>query len=647
MNKLISIVLPTFNGEKYIRESIESVLNQSYKNWELIIVNDCSTDNTGKIIEEYVKLDSRIKLITNSQNEKLPKSLNIGFENANGEYYTWTSDDNIYKQNALEYMVNFLEKHKDIDLISCNFDFINENKIFKSEFNENIKDRCALQLALQCNIGACFLYTKNIAQKVGKYDENMFCAEDYDYWCRLALKGNIFYCNENLYQYRFQNNSLTSTKQNTIKEKTELVQKKYSKKIINKYKSKCYSFYLKNIIGRNIKNFIYSKQKSEHKKKYKIFGIKITIKNTKYSDKFEIYNDNTFFNFKIRPNSVLIVEPNNYHAEILPGFVKYFQDLGYKTDIFLRHENFLDSPFLDTSKINIFRGSAKHIKKMLKNENIKNYEFIFFSSSAYWEQDINHSSYLKYLGFTPKCRNGLFLVEHNIIPYLKQYREEKYLKEEKLFTLSGFQQTPMLNPHYFGNVKITEKSDDKTRFIVVGGINKNCKNHKLLLDSIPQLITKNKNFEITIVGSGDELEIPKELKNHIIKKGRLSYKEMYSEMEKADFFLPLLDPDNTEHKRYLESTTSGSRQLIMGFLKPCIINKNFAQAYNFTDENSIIYDKNQLALAMEKAMNLDQEKYKKLQESLDNLSKSVYEKSLKNLEFAIDKNRGKYDRAHM
>lgn len=289
MNKLVSIVLPTFNGEKYIRESIESVLNQSYKNWELIIVNDCSTDNTAKIVEEYIKLDSRIKLITNSQNEKLPKSLNIGFENANGEYYTWTSDDNIYKQNALEYMVNFLEGHKDIELISCNFDFINENKVFKSEFIENIKDRCALQLALQCNIGACFLYTKNIAQKVGKYDESVFCAEDYDFWCRLALKGNIFYCNENLYQYRLQSNSLTSTKQNTIKQKTDLVQKKYSKKIIKKYKSKCYSFYLKNIIGRNIKNFIYSKQKFKDKDKYKILGIKTNIKKSYFKNKLVIW----------------------------------------------------------------------------------------------------------------------------------------------------------------------------------------------------------------------------------------------------------------------------------------------------------------------------------------------------------------------
>ena len=107
MSKLISIILPTYNGEKYIRESIDSILNQTYKNWELIIVNDCSTDQTPTIVDEYATKDSRIKIINNAMNLKLPKSLNIGFKEAKGEYYTWTSDDNIFKPTALEVMALF------------------------------------------------------------------------------------------------------------------------------------------------------------------------------------------------------------------------------------------------------------------------------------------------------------------------------------------------------------------------------------------------------------------------------------------------------------------------------------------------------------------------------------------------------------
>ena len=119
--------MPTYNGQKYIKDAIDSVLAQSYQNWELIIVNDCSQDNTLKIINEYAQKDSRIKIINNDVNKKLPASLNIGFEAVKGEYYTWTSDDNMYKPDALKYMANFLDNNPQTDLISCNYDLINED----------------------------------------------------------------------------------------------------------------------------------------------------------------------------------------------------------------------------------------------------------------------------------------------------------------------------------------------------------------------------------------------------------------------------------------------------------------------------------------------------------------------------------------
>ena len=79
----ISIVLPTYNGEKYLKQSIESILGQTYTDWELIVVNDCSTDSTQEIIDFYRKKDTRIRTIFNYTNQKLPESLNIGFREAN------------------------------------------------------------------------------------------------------------------------------------------------------------------------------------------------------------------------------------------------------------------------------------------------------------------------------------------------------------------------------------------------------------------------------------------------------------------------------------------------------------------------------------------------------------------------------------
>ena len=91
---LISIVLPSYNGARYVCESIDSCLRQSYHNWELIIVDDASTDDTPSIIAEYVARDHRIRSIRNAVNRRLPGSLNIGFADASVQFLTWTSDDN-------------------------------------------------------------------------------------------------------------------------------------------------------------------------------------------------------------------------------------------------------------------------------------------------------------------------------------------------------------------------------------------------------------------------------------------------------------------------------------------------------------------------------------------------------------------------
>lgn len=234
MEKLVSIVLPTYNGEKYLADSIESVINQTYKNWELIIINDCSTDKTLEIAQGYAAKDNRIKVYSNDKNSKVPKSLNRGFSLANGEYFSWTSDDNIYKPRAIEYMVNYLDNNEGVDLVSCNFDFLDEEQnIVKT--SKAIWKRNQFELWERCNIGACFMYTREIALKAGGYAENMFCAEDYDYWCRLALIGKIAYLDENLYTYRINSQSLSVTKEKQMLARTLDIRLKYFSGFMEKY----------------------------------------------------------------------------------------------------------------------------------------------------------------------------------------------------------------------------------------------------------------------------------------------------------------------------------------------------------------------------------------------------------------------------
>ncbi len=233
---IVSIVLPVYNGEKYLAQSIKSVINQTFEDWELIIVNDCSNDNSPKIMRSFAKKDSRIKIINNKTNKKLPASLNIGFAAAVGKYFTWTSDDNLYKPEALEKMAQYLDTHPRADLVSMNYDFIDEQGKYINEFEDLfLCKRVVADLLQHNNVGAAFMYRKEIAEKVGQYDEFTFCAEDYDYWCRIALIGNIEYTNDNIYQYRVNSQSLSATQRPQVVEKTKYVKRKYMLDFFDKF----------------------------------------------------------------------------------------------------------------------------------------------------------------------------------------------------------------------------------------------------------------------------------------------------------------------------------------------------------------------------------------------------------------------------
>src|SRR3989338_2958444 len=110
MHPEVSIVLPTYNGSKYIRQSIDSCLKQTFKDFELIIVDDCSKEDIYQIIKSCN--DPRIRYHRNETNQRLPRSLNIGFSLTKGKYLTWTSDDNFYLPPAIEKMIKILKEQQ-------------------------------------------------------------------------------------------------------------------------------------------------------------------------------------------------------------------------------------------------------------------------------------------------------------------------------------------------------------------------------------------------------------------------------------------------------------------------------------------------------------------------------------------------------
>lgn len=213
---LISIILPVYNGEDYLPEAIESIICQSYTNFELIIVNDCSTDASLSIARGFQNKDKRIQVISNPQNLKLPASLNTGHKVAKGDYLTWTSHDNLLKPDFLEVLLREVVK-QNASVVFSNFDIIDDKgKIIRKQSAEP-----ANQLLFGNTVGTSFLYKREVYDALKGYNESLFLVEDYDFWLRASMHFPLVKVNENLYTYRLQEQSLTKAihKDGQIKKK--------------------------------------------------------------------------------------------------------------------------------------------------------------------------------------------------------------------------------------------------------------------------------------------------------------------------------------------------------------------------------------------------------------------------------------------
>lgn len=201
--KKVSIILPTHNRERYIRETIDSCLGQTYSNLELIIIDDASSDEIFQIVNSYS--DKRIKYLRNETNLGLSKTLNRGFTISSGEYLTWQSDDNFYGPKAIATMVEALEKKQKIDFVYANFYVVDE----KGEIIRRGKIASPKILDRYNCIGPCFLYRRIVYDRLGEFDPRFYFAEDYEYWLRVKSQFRLQRLNKFLCYYRFHKNSLT------------------------------------------------------------------------------------------------------------------------------------------------------------------------------------------------------------------------------------------------------------------------------------------------------------------------------------------------------------------------------------------------------------------------------------------------------
>jgi glycosyltransferase involved in cell wall biosynthesis len=211
---VITVILPAFNAEQFIKKAIESILAQTFSNFELIIINDGSTDNTDQVIRSFT--DSRIKYIKNSENKGLIDTLNKGIDEAKGKYIARMDADDISLPTRFEIQVNYLNNHSDVDIVASTIIFINEKgeqtgtwPLDTKTINSNqitealITENC---IAHPSVMGKTAIFTKY------RYRKGRVNIEDYDLWLRMINNGRtIAKIEEPLLLYRVHEQSITGT----------------------------------------------------------------------------------------------------------------------------------------------------------------------------------------------------------------------------------------------------------------------------------------------------------------------------------------------------------------------------------------------------------------------------------------------------
>ena len=764
----ISVVIPVYNAEKYLRECLDSVVNQTLKDIEIICVNDGSTDNSLSILEEYATQDNRIKII-NKENGGVHTARNIGMERACGNYTIFLDADDFFDLRMFEKLYNKAIE-TDCDIVACetyDFDDVTKeiaihNSLRKETFPEfkkifNWKDCKTLNIINPAPWNKIIKtdFLKETGLKFGKFGPYEDCAFFYSLY---AFADSITYIDDILVYYRnniqgqrsnlnpdsffdmcnvFENVIDNCKKLSYFDEIKNLIaacavevliwninqvipknNKKYPlyfNKLHEIFNSEFYKDINDHILDNNyylisnfqkIKKYEYKKLKNKEflqsmfsirneegdHKILQILGLKFKFKKTKLlkhifqkvisiqnkenykiikilgfkikrKSKYLILKNNfyklnesiqklaqkkqdktndlyVFSNVPIKGQTVLIIEQNDVHSETIPGYAKYFLDLGYNVHVVMPEKLEKEKPFcrFKHQNLKIFHLEKNDFSLYLKLDKIKDYSKIFVSSHILYFWTESWKYFHEYFNELQIYQDKLFFIEHHL-----ELANTEMVKKKKVFALAEFPEfvdkIPMVNPHYFGDINITSNTQGKTNFFVIGLVESFRKNYSLIIDAVQKLVDRDiTNFKITHIGRKGILNIPKHLKPYFDLKGYQAFDKLFDELETSDFILPLLDPKNPEHDRYIKNGTSGTFQYVYGFLKPCIIQEKFASVHKFNNENSIIYEYNEdLSSAMETAIKMNQKEYIKLQNNIKTVADQIYNKSLSNLKVSFEK----------
>ncbi len=269
---MISVIMPVYNGGVFLIQAVNSILNQTFHDFELIIINDCSTDGTQQVIEHLKLKDNRILLINNKARSGPSKSANLGIAIAKGTYIARMDADDISHPLRFEKQISYLNDHHDIGILGTNGYYIDEknNKIKSlNHYSGDLEIRWGLLFNSQF-LHSSIILKKSLLSLVGGYREDLFYAEDYDLFSRLLKYAKYANLRERLVYWRKSSSNVTSLKKGEILNFGSLI----SKRNIN------------NLFGNDF--IVDEKETLNYRKLYK--GTFVNINNNQLARYLEIIN---------------------------------------------------------------------------------------------------------------------------------------------------------------------------------------------------------------------------------------------------------------------------------------------------------------------------------------------------------------------
>lgn len=417
MSELISVIMSTFNSSKFVKHSIQSVLSQSYSNLELIIVDDCSTDETINIIKKYKNKDTRVKIFKTKKNSgvvSVPR--NIGISKAKGDYFAFIDSDDLWHRDKLINQINQLTSKKLLSCTACDYQYGFNGK--KSGFFLKFF-RILLQFFVISKInhkGYNWLYIYNpiivssvlIDKKVFKFfkfNEGKNIREDLDLWLKFSnkFKNSIIFNREVLVTITRRNKSLSSEKAPELNRIISSI----SNDFIFKNNYKFYNYFILGIVIKTTKSFLKNNFVfiSRNLKKILTF-ILVLYFVVFYSPLFwYLGNKLLYFDTVKKINTVVIFsghgDVNYYNSEYLLRYEDVKSYLNYNPEVNsiyllgrLRHvpeqrliESLLINDGVERKKINVvyeeFNNTQKNIANIATKLKIKNIDEIVFFTSPY------------------------------------------------------------------------------------------------------------------------------------------------------------------------------------------------------------------------------------------------------------------------